>query len=75
MVIFSMQEGWNLWAHELGIIGRVGRATACYVLCHWLNPCRRLPRGVAVDFCPKQSGWLINQLDDPSLFISLMQAG
>ena len=24
------------------------------------------PRGVVVDFGPKQSGWLINQLGDPS---------
>ncbi len=28
---------------------------------------RQRPRGVAVDFGPKQSGWLINQLGDPSL--------
>jgi hypothetical protein len=26
----------------------------------------KIPRDVAVDFGPKQSGWLINQLGDPS---------
>ena len=36
-------------------------------LCRGFDPCRRRPRGVAVDFGPKQSGWLINQLGNPSL--------
>ncbi len=30
--------------------------------------CRQRPRGVAVDFGPKQSGWLINQLDNSSFY-------
>jgi hypothetical protein len=46
------------------IVGRVGRATAHDALCRGFDPC---PRGVAVDFGPEQSGWLINQLGDPSL--------
>jgi hypothetical protein len=50
-----------------GIVGRVGTATARDALCHGFDPCRQRPRGVAVDFGPKQSGWLINQLGDPSL--------
>jgi hypothetical protein len=49
-----------------GIVGRVGRATARDALCLGFDPCRQRPRGVAVDFGPKQSGWLINQLGDPS---------
>ena len=50
-----------------GIVGRVGRATAHDALCCGFDTCRQRPRGVAVDFGPKQSGWLINQLDNPSL--------
>jgi hypothetical protein len=49
-----------------GIVGRVGRATASDALCRGFDPCRQRPRGVAVDFGPKQSRWLINQLGDPS---------
>ena len=49
------------------IVGRIGRATASDTLCRGFDPCRQRPRGVAVDFGPEQSGWLINQLDDPSL--------
>jgi len=61
----------------LGICGLVGRATACGALCRGFDPCRRRPRGVTVDFGPKQSGSsgrLINhcnQLGKPS-FITLM---
>jgi hypothetical protein len=51
----------------IGIVGRVGRATARDAVCRGFDPCRQLPRGVAVDFGPKQSGWLINQLGNPSL--------
>ncbi len=36
-------------------------------LCRGFDPCRQRPQGVAVDFGPKRSGWLINQLGDPSL--------
>jgi hypothetical protein len=43
---------------------RVGRALARDV--RGFDPCRQRPRGVAVDFGPKQSGWLINQRDNPS---------
>ncbi len=50
-----------------GIVGRVGRATARDAVCRGFDPCRQRPRGVAVDFGPKQSGWLINQLGDPIL--------
>jgi hypothetical protein len=49
-----------------GIVGRVGRATARNALYRGFDPCRQRPRGVAVDFGRKQSGWLINQLGDPS---------
>ncbi len=52
-----------------GIVGRVGRAAARDALCRGFDPCRQLPRGVAVDFGPKQSGWLINQLGNPSLWL------
>ncbi len=51
-----------------GIVGRVGRATAHDALCRGFDPCRQRSRGVAVDFGPKQSGWLINQLGDPRFF-------
>ncbi len=34
--------------------------------CAWFDSCRRGPRGVAVDFGPEPSGWLINQLGNPS---------
>ncbi len=34
----------------LGIVGRVGRATARYALCRGFDPCRQRPQGVAVDF-------------------------
>jgi hypothetical protein len=37
----------------------------------WVRPCGWRRRGVTVDFGPKQSGWLINQLGDPS-FIFVM---
>ncbi len=50
----------------IGIVGRVGRATARDALCRGFDPCRQRPRGVAVDFGPKQSGWLINQLGNSS---------
>jgi hypothetical protein len=53
---------------DMGIVGRVGRATARDALCHGFDPCRQRPRGVAMDFGPKQSGWLINQLCDPCFF-------
>ncbi len=53
------------------LVGRVGRATARVgprdALCRGFDPFRQRPRGVAVDFGPKQSGWLINQLGNPSL--------
>jgi hypothetical protein len=49
----------------IGIVGRVGRATARDVLCCEFDPCLQRPQGVAVDFCPKRSGWLINQLGVP----------
>jgi hypothetical protein len=51
--------------HVVGIVGRVGRATARDAFCRGFDPCRQRPRGVAVDFGPKQSGWLINQLGVP----------
>ncbi len=38
------------------IVGLVGRATAHDALCRGFDPCRQRPRGVAVDFGPKQSG-------------------
>ncbi len=53
--------------HPTGICGRVGRALARDALCRGFDPCRRRPRGLPVDFGPKQSGWLINQLGSPSL--------
>jgi hypothetical protein len=37
-------------------------------LCCGFDPCRQRPRGVAVDFGPKQSGWLINQLGVPQFY-------
>ncbi len=37
-------------------------------VCCGFDSCRQRPRGVAVDFCPKQSGWLINQLGNPNFF-------
>jgi hypothetical protein len=46
--------------------GRVGRALALDALCRGFDPCRRRPRGVAVGFGPKQTGWLINQPGNPS---------
>jgi hypothetical protein len=55
----------------IGISGRVGRALARDALCHGFDPCPRCIRGMAVDFGPKQSGWLINQLDNPS-FIAML---
>jgi hypothetical protein len=36
-------------------------------VCREFDLCRRCPRGVAVDFDPKQSGWLMHQLGNPSL--------
>jgi hypothetical protein len=48
------------------IVGQVGRATAHDAMCCGLDPCRKLPGGVAVEFCPDPSGWFINQLGDPS---------
>ncbi len=45
------------------------------VLCRGFDPCRQRPQGVAVDFGPKQSSWLINQLGDPSLQPALAAAG
>ncbi len=63
----------NDWAAEAGgikggsgIVGRLCRATASYVLCCGFDPCRQRPRSVAVDSCPKQSCWLINQLGNSS---------
>ena len=50
----------------LGICGLIGRAAACGALCRGFDPCWRRRRGVAVDLGPEQSGWLINQLHDPS---------
>jgi hypothetical protein len=47
---------------------RVGRATARDALCRGFDPYRQRPRGVAVDYCPKQSGWLINQLGVPQFY-------
>jgi hypothetical protein len=52
----------------IGIVGRVGRATTRDAMCRRIDPYRQRPRGVAVDFS-KQSGWLMNQLGDPSLDI------
>ncbi len=57
----------SFWALRVGIVGRVGRRDA---LCGEFDPCRQRPRGVAVDFGPKQSDWLINQLGSPSLGVS-----
>ncbi len=42
-----------------------GLKTACDALCRGFDSCRRRARDVAVDFCPKPSGWLINQLYNP----------
>ncbi len=47
---------------------KVDRALARDALCRGFDPCQRRPRGVAVDFGPKQSGWLINQLGSPTFF-------
>jgi hypothetical protein len=58
----------NITCPNYGIVSRVGRATARDALCHGFDPCRQRPRGVAVDFGPKQSGSLINQLGDPILW-------
>jgi hypothetical protein len=44
-------------------------ATAHDMLCRGFDPCRQRPRGVAVDFGPKQSGWLIHQLGVPQFKI------
>ncbi len=49
-----------------GFGGLVGRAIARDAF-RGFDPCWRYNRGVAVDFGPKQSGWLINQLGHPSL--------
>jgi hypothetical protein len=46
---------------------QAGRATSSNALCGGFDPCRQRPRDVAVDFGPKQSGWLMNQLGKPSL--------
>jgi hypothetical protein len=56
-------------ANYIGIVGRVGRATARDALCRGFDPCLQRPRGVAVDFGPKQSGWLINQLGVPQFLV------
>ncbi len=40
----------------------VGSETACTAFCRGFDPYRQHPRGVAVDFGPKESGLLINQL-------------
>jgi hypothetical protein len=58
---FNIKVSQNVW-----ICGQVGRALASDVLCCGFDPCRRCPQGVAVDFGPKQSGQLINQLGNPS---------
>jgi hypothetical protein len=61
---------------RLGIWGRLGRALARDALCRGFDPCRRRPQGVAVDFGPKQFGWLINQLGgNPSLRSAVTHAG
>ncbi len=57
---------WQNWK-PLGICGRVGRAPARDALCRGFDPCRRRPRGLAVDFGPTPSGWLIHQLGSPRL--------
>jgi hypothetical protein len=54
-----------LYISSTGIVGRVGRATARDALCRGFDPCRQRPRGVAVDFSPKQSGWLIKSAGQP----------
>ncbi len=55
---------------QLGIVGRVGRATARDALGRGFDPFRQRPRGVAVDFGPKHSGWLINQMGDPRFLVN-----
>jgi hypothetical protein len=57
-----------------GICGLVGRATARGALCRGFDPCRRRFRDVAMEFGPKQSGWLINQLGNPSFGMASMEA-
>jgi hypothetical protein len=47
-------------------------ATSCVV---GLDPCRRRPQGVVVDFGPKQFGWLPNQLGNPSSRSAVTDAG
>ena len=42
-----------------GISARVGRAAARDALCRGFYSCRRRPWGVALDYGPKPSGWLI----------------
>jgi hypothetical protein len=69
----SEARGWKRGQPTFRIVGRVGRATARDALCRGFDPCRQRLRGVAVDFGPKQSGWLINQLGNPSFEQSLLQ--
>ncbi len=57
------------------IVGRVSRATARNALCRGFDPCWQRIRGVAVDFGPKQSGWLINQLGVPQFSLKQTASG
>jgi hypothetical protein len=56
--------GWVWVGGCVGIVGRVGRVAACDALCRGFDPCRQRPQGVAVDFGPKLSYWLRNQLGE-----------
>ena len=51
---------------KIRIVGLVGRATACNRRVVGLIPAGGFDRGVAMDFCLKQSGWLINELGNPA---------
>jgi hypothetical protein len=51
---------------------RVGRAIARDALCRGFDPCRQRPHGVALIFGPKQCGWFIYQLGDPSFEGSIL---
>jgi hypothetical protein len=67
-----ISESISYPGYHRGIFGPVGRALACDALCRGFDPCRRRPRGVAVDFGPKQSDWLINLLGKPNFIIDMI---
>ena len=69
-VFFDLCSPASMTLLFAGISARVGRVTAGDALYRGFDSCRRRPRGVALDFGPKQSGWLVNKSAGQPHFVS-----